>query len=164
MVISSFLVFLVSILIYGGLLLYKNSLSNEIKTLADSLERAKAAFEPSLIKELKNLSDKISASQKLLEKHISSAAVFDFLEKNTLKKVRLRSLKYSASEKEGVIVLIEGTTDGYKTLAQQGDVFEKDKNVKSISFSGLNLGEKGLVNFSAKLSLGPSFIIYKVEE
>jgi hypothetical protein len=137
-----FLLFLISISAYGALFLYKNSLSKEISALADSLEKAKAAFELSLINEVNQTSEKIDYSKKLLEQHISPLPIFDFLEKNTLKDIRFKDFKYSIVKDGSLTVLLNGTAKSYSDLALQGDIFEKDKNIKSVLFSRLNLGEK----------------------
>lgn len=159
-----FLIFLVSLLLYGGMFVYKNNLKKEVNNLAASLERAKAAFEISLINELNQLANKINVTKKLLETHITPAPLFDFLEKNTLKDIRFKSFKYSVDNSGNLIVLLEGVAKDYSSLALQGDVFEKEENIKEVSFSGLSLSDQGLVNFNVKLSLAPSFITYQTGE
>jgi hypothetical protein len=163
-IVFSFLLFFISISAYGALFLYKNSLNKELNILTESLERAKAGFELSLINEVNQTSEKINYSKKLLEQHVSSVPIFDFLEKNTLKDVRFKSFKYSIAKNENPTVLLEGLSKNYSLLALQGDIFEKDKNIKSVLFSRLNLGEKGLINFTVKLILDPSMLIYKIEK
>jgi hypothetical protein len=162
-IIISFILFFVSVGSYGGLFLYKNSLQKNVDTLAQSLERAKAAFEISLINQISDTSQKINYSQNLLGSHTSVAPIFDFLEKDTLKSISFKSFKYSV-DKDGVpSVLLEGLAKSYTDLALQGDVFEKESVVKSAVFSGIGLGEKGIINFTVKLIFDPSIIIYKIE-
>jgi hypothetical protein len=163
-IVFSFLLFFISISAYGALFLYKNNLNKEINVLTDSLERAKAAFELSLINEVSQTSEKINYSKKLLEQHTSLVPVFDFLEKNTLKDISFKSFKYSIAKNENPIVLLDGSAKNYSILALQGDIFEKDKNVKSVLFSGLGLGEKGMISFAVKLILDPSMFIFKIEK
>ncbi len=162
--IASLVVFLLSLVAYGGLLLYKNKVSNEINDLTSSLEKAREALELPVINQLKDVSDKIESTKVLVEKHVSPTAVFDLLEKDTLKKITLKSLDYRAAGKGGVEISVNGSAPDYKTLAQQGDVFEREKGIIRVSFSGLNLGEKGMIEFTSKIILDPSFIIYKVAE
>jgi hypothetical protein len=163
-IIISFLLFFISIGTYGGLWLYKNNLSGQTAVLADSLEKAKAAFDIPMINNLGQVSGKIDSSKKLLEQHISPLPILDTLAKDTLKTVRFKGFRYAASKAEGTVITMEGSANDYSSLALQGDVFEKDKNIKSVSFSGLGLGEKGVVNFGVKLTLDPSMIIFKGEE
>lgn len=163
-IVFSFLLFFISVSAYGALFLYKNSLNKEVSVLTDSLERAKAAFELPLINEVNQTSEKIDYSKKLLEQHVSLVSIFDFLEKNTLKDIRFKSFKFSIAPNKTPTVLLEGSAKNYSTLAFQGDIFEKDKNIKSVLFSGLSLGEKGMINFAVKLILDPQMLIYKVEK
>jgi len=162
-IVFSFLLFFISISAYGALFLYKNSLNKEVNVLTDSLERAKAAFELSLINEVNQTSEKIDYSKKLLEQHVSLVSIFDFLEKNTLKDIRFKSFKYSIVKDENPTVLLEGAAKNYSTIAVQENIFEKDKNIKGVLFSGLSLGEKGMINFAVKLIFDPSMLIYKVK-
>lgn len=163
-IVFSFLLFFISISAYGALFLYKNSLNKETNVLTDSLERAKAAFELPLINEVNQTSEKIDYSKKLLEQHVSLVPVFDFLEKNTSKDVRFKNFKYSSVQNENPTVLLDGSAKNYSTLAFQGDIFEKDKNIKGVLFSSLGLGEKGMINFAVKLIFDPSMLIYKAEK
>ncbi len=160
---SSFLLLLLSGLIYGGMILYRNSLKQQVDVLSDSLERAKATFEFPLINELFNVSEKIKVSKVLLEQHKTIAPIFDFLEKSTLKDVRFKSFKYSFLKDKELIISMEGMAKSYSSLALQGKAFEEEKNIKTVSFSGLNLGDKGAINFKVTLALDPSFISYKAK-
>lgn len=163
-VIISLILFFISAGSYGALFLYKKSLQKDIGDLSQSLERAKAAFEISLINEMSQVSGKINHSKKLLEQHVSPSPVFDFFESNTLKNLRFKDFKYSIDKDGTPAVSLDGVAESYSSLALQGNIFEKDKNVKSVSFSGIGLGEKGVINFTVKLSFDPSMIIYKTEE
>lgn len=163
-IVFSLILFFLSISAYGALFLYKNSLNKEIGVLTDSLERARAAFDLPLINEINQTSEKINYSKELLEQHVSAVPLFDFLEKNTLKDVRFRNLKYSVAKGENPIVLLDGSAKNYSTLALQGDIFEKDKDIKGVLFSNLGLGERGMINFAVKLIFDPFMFIYKVEK
>jgi len=162
LIIISFLLFLVSVLLYGGFLLYKNKIKQEADTLNDSLVKAHAAFEFPLINELNKTSEEIGAVKSLLDQHVTPLPIFDLLEKDTLKSVRFITFKY-LREKDSPTISLEGTAKDYTTLALQGEVFEKDQNIKDVSFSNLNLGERGTVNFRVKLTLDSSIISYKTE-
>ena len=168
LVVFPFFLFLASVLFYGGLLFYKNKIKKETDVLADSLERAKSAFEIPLINEISQISEKINYSKTLLERHTGLISIFDFLQENTLKDVRFKDFKYSISKTEDrgemPTVVMEGLAKSYSILALQGDIFEKDKNIQNVSFSDLGLSERGTVNFNVKLILNPQMLIYKGEK
>ena len=160
---SSFLLLLLSGLICGVAILYRNSLKKQVDLLSDSLERAKAAFEIPLINKLFNISEKIKTSKILLEQHKTIVPVFDLLEKSTLKDVRFNNFKYSFSKDKKPIISMKGMARSYSSLALQGKAFEEEKNIKNVSFFGLNLGDKGTINFNVTLVLDPSLVFYKTE-
>lgn len=157
----SFFALLISGAFYGGLFFYRNMLKKQVTDLSSSLERAKVAFELPLINELFTISEKINSSKTLLSQHRTLLPVFNLLEKLTLKDVRFKSFRFSFSKESGPLVLMDGQTKNYSTLASQGDIFGKDKNIKKVSFSNLNLGSKGMVNFTINLVLEQSFLNYK---
>lgn len=157
----SFLILLISGVFYGGLFFYGNTLQKQVTGLSSSLERVKVAFELPLINELFTISEKINSSKILLSQHRTLLPVFDLLEKLTLKDVRFKSFRFSFSKESGPLILMDGQTKNYSTLASQGDILGKDKNIKKVSFSNLSLGSKGMVNFTIHLVLEQSILNYK---
>lgn len=160
LVIFAFLVFLISLVVAGGLFFYKSNLEKQVDLLIQSLERAKAAFEPSLISEMIQASVKIDSAKSLFAQHKTLIPILDLLSKNTLKNVRFNGFNYSGNEKEPIVTL-KGVAKDYTNLAVQAKVFEDEKNIKSVSFSDFSLGDKGIVNFSVKIVVAPSFLAYK---
>lgn len=148
----SFLIFLISALLFGGVFFYRNSLKNDIAELNDSVSRIKDALEPSLIAELIGMSDKINASETLLGQHKTLLPIFDFLENNTVKTVSFKNFRYTFLKDNGAQISMDGLADSYTSLALQAEVFEKDKSIKSVNFSGLGLGEKGNINFVVNIA------------
>jgi hypothetical protein len=160
---SSFLLLLLSGLICGGAILYRNSLKKQVDLLSDSLERAKAAFELPLINKLVSTSEKIKTAKVLLAEHKTIVPFFDFLERSTLKDVRFNSFEYSLSKDKEATISMGGTAKSYASLALQAKAFEEEKNIKNVSFSGLNLGDKGAINFKVNLTLDPSFLSFQTK-
>ncbi len=161
--IFSFVVFLISLLLYGGLFFYRNDLNKQITLLSDSLLRSKASMDIPLINNLIQTSGKLTASKALLAQHRVITPIFDLLEENTLTEIRFKDFSFSVSKDTGPLVSMSGTAKSYSALAVQGEIFEGSKNIKSAVFSGLNLSDKGIVNFDVKLTLDPSTLIYKAE-
>lgn len=157
----SFLALFISAGFYGGLFFYRNYLKKQTADLSASLERAKSAFELPLINELFLISEKINSTKAILGQHRTLLPVFDFIEKMTLKDVQFKSFKFSFSKEAGPVILMDGAVKNYSTLALQAEAFGKDKNVKKVSFSGLNLGSQGAINFTVNLVLESSLLNYK---
>lgn len=158
----SLIVFFVSVAIFGGLFFYRAILNNDIKKLANSFNNAKSVFDLNLISDIAKVSDKINFSKSILAKHTTPVPFFDFLESSTLPEVRFTKFDYSVSKEGEYLVSLDGSARSYIALASQSKIFEKNSNFKNISFSGLSLGDKGLVNFKVQLSLTPEFLAYKI--
>jgi hypothetical protein len=162
--IACLLVLIVSLAVWGGLFIYKNKISEEENILASSLQRAKEAFQLPTINNLKDLSDQIEVAKNLLNKHISPSAVFDLLERSTVKKITFNLFTFDVNPTEGMLVSLSGVAPDYKTLAQQSSVFEQEEGIIRAEFSNFRLSEEGEVEFSVKILLEPSFVNYKVSD
>ena len=59
-----------------------------------------------------------------------------------------------------VLVKINGTAVGYRSVALQSDFFTKNKNIIDPVFSNLVLDDKGNVQFNLDFSVDPTLIDY----
>lgn len=160
-VVFSFVMFLVSGMMWGGLIVYKKSLSDQKSQLVSSLEKVKSSMEMPLVDQIIGLSNRTDSAGKVLTNHRIVSPVFVFLEENTVKNVRFNDLKYGYSEKDGHELVMAGVAKSYSDLALQAESFEKSDSVQSVSFSGLALDEKGGVKFDVKMVMNPSMFAYK---
>src|SRR3989344_9139849 len=78
-VLFSFLIFILSGALWGGLYMYKNYLNDNIAQLGQSIENQKASFEIPTVNEITDFSEKISVVKKLLDEHKAFSNVLDFL-------------------------------------------------------------------------------------
>lgn len=163
---SSFLILIISGLFLGGAYLYKGFLEKNISELLDSLKRAQDILDPVFVREIQTIDTKIESSKVLLSQHRMPSALFEFLEQSTLKTVRFSNFDFSyPPKKDGdVIINLRGTAKGYSSLALQAREFQRNKYMGNIIFSGLSLGEKGAVNFSAKIIINSDFLTYQVKQ
>ncbi len=160
---SIFLLF-VSGLTFGGAYFYKSYLKKQSNELSVSLTRARDAFDPNLIGALIETSRKIDYAKTLVQGHQSLVELFQLINDSTLKSVRFVSFDYAVTKDSGPVVTMKGEAPSYADLAVQAEQFEKNKNIKSVHFSGLALGPRGEVQFSVKMPVDPNFVIYKAEE
>lgn len=159
----SFFLFLISAIACGGVIIYRNSLKKGNDALTVSVQKAQASFEPALINELIQMSDKLDVSKDVLNKHIALTPILDLLSKDTLTEVRFRSFSYGVSKENKIDIVLNGEAKSYSVLASQAEEFNKDKRIKGSSFSGLSLGDKGMINFTARLVLDSGSFIYKAQ-
>ncbi len=159
----SFFLFLASAIACGGVIIYRNSLKKGNDALTVSVQKAQSSFEPALINELIQMSDKLSVSKELLNNHRTMTPIFDLLGKDTLTEIRFMNFSYNVSKDGEIDIVMNGEAKSYFALASQAEEFNKDKNIKSASFSGLSLGDKGVINFNARLVLDSNPFIYKAQ-
>lgn len=157
----AFIVFLLSLVVSGGLYLYKVILERNIENMSQSIDRVKEAIEPQLIENLADTDLRIETSQLLLNDHIIVSSVFRILEDLTLKTVRFSSFSFFISEDGEIKLLLTGEAKNYSSLALQSDVFGDEEAMMEPIFSNLNLNDQGNVSFSFETPIKRSFILYK---
>jgi lipopolysaccharide export LptBFGC system permease protein LptF len=153
-------VFVLTILATGVVFLYNRYLESEIEGMSKTLEREKGSLEKEIIKELSRIDKRINASVDILNKHMTLVSFFEMLEKNTLQNVRFGKLDFLPTE-DGWELSMEGSADSYSTIALQSDVFEKDKNMSELIFSGLGVGSDGGVVFKVNSKIDPLLFSYR---
>ncbi len=151
---ASIVLFVASIALAVGVFLYREYLSASANSKIEQLERAKAAFEPSLIAELTRLDDRMRAAGEILEKHIAPSAVFEMLEQTTIGSVGFTSLDFEVTDAENIAVRMDGVAGSVNGIALQADLFSKGGVLGSPIFSNINREIDG-VHFSLSANVNP---------
>ena len=125
----------------------------------DQLERAKAAFEPSLIQEITRLDDRMRAADIILSNHIALSVFFHMLEQVTLTTVSFRSLDFEATDPQNMTIKMDGIAKSVNSVALQADTFSKVGVIVSPIFSNINRELDG-VRFSLTALLNPASLRY----
>jgi len=150
----SMFLFVLSFIIFGGVLLYKNIINEQIKELSDSLDRAQAVFDIAVILEIEKISSGISNAKVLLGNHRFPSNIFDAIEKLTHEDVGFSRFNYlydpeleTKTEEKTLKVVLEGEAKDYVSLAQQSKVLEDSEDVSDFSFLNFSLTQEGHVAF-----------------
>ncbi|MFA6257816.1 MAG: hypothetical protein WC671_02265 [Candidatus Paceibacterota bacterium] len=161
--IISLFIFFTVLVATGGLYFYERILVKKITGMGDTLNLAKNRFEPSKITELQTFDKRLISSSEILSKHITIIPIFNALEQLTMKSVRFTDFSYSlgADIKNKINIKMSGIAIGYRSIALQSDLFEKNKNLIDPIFSNLTLDNDGNVIFNLEFSVDPSFVNYK---
>jgi len=157
----SIIIFIVSIVLAGGVYLLSEYKAKSIKDKIDSLERAKGSFEPALIEQLSNLDVRINSAQKVLDNHISISSFFKLLEQITLKTVRFNEFEFTQRGDGSFFVTMRGEADSYSSVALQSDMFAGSKYIQEPIFSGFKLNSKVNVLFDFSAVVDKSLILYE---
>lgn len=152
--------FVLSIVAAGGVFLYERYLETSLVRKQESLERAKSAFEPELIRELSRLDDKFVIGRQLLNAHIAPSAIFKLIEDITLQSVRFLDFSYAVTE-VGVRITMNGEARSFSSVALQSDEFAKNRSLRQPEFSGLGLDARGNVVFQVTAIVDPQLISYR---
>jgi len=141
-----------------GVFLYQQILEVSITRKTDTLERARAAFEPALIQELVRVDSRIESAKTILNKHITPSVLFESLEDLTLKSVQFSDFDLTRISDEKISITMKGVAHDFRGVALQADTFGKSKLVRDPIFSNLNLNQEGNAVFSLSAFVDPSFI------
>jgi len=156
-------VFIASILGAGGAYFYRTSLEEKVAEYKVSLERARSAFEPSLITELQSLDKRMMAATEILENHIAVSPIFELLGEITLPTVRYSDFSYEFNpENENLVdVKLTGEARGYNFIALQADLFGDNKFIRNPIFSDFSLDQLGNVDFTLTFSVDRTLVLYE---
>ncbi|MEK7177032.1 MAG: hypothetical protein AAB719_01950 [Patescibacteria group bacterium] len=155
----SMIVFVLSVLLAGGVFGYKYYLKYSIENMGTALEEARANLEPETISELTRLNSRLVSTRDLVLTHRAITPLFEFIEMSTPKTVRFNTFSFTATD-AGVELSMGGEARGYSALALAADIFNKSEAFKNPVFSNLSLNLKGDVVFSFKATVDPSLVLY----
>lgn len=149
-----------SIVSAAGVFLYERFLLTSIKNKEETLERAKSAFEPELIRQLSRIDAKFTIGEELLDSHTAPSGLLDLLEDVTLETVRFTSFSY-LSDSEGLHLTMQGEARSFASVALQSDELGRNRSLRDTAFSGLTLDERGNVQFTVSAIVDPTLVSYR---
>lgn len=157
------IIFIASLIGAAGVYFYRSSLQGTIESYKESLTRARAAFEPTLITKLQVLDRRMKASTEILSSHIAVSPIFSLLGEITLPTVRYSDFAYEFNKqnKNLVDIKITGQAKGYNYIALQADLFAKNGFIKNPIFSDFALDQFGNIGFNLTFSVDKSLVIYE---
>lgn len=157
----STLLFIVTILIGGGVYFWQSYETNNVKVLADSVSKVEKAFEPQLITQLQSLDRQLRNANALLTSHTVISPIFDLLESSTLKQVKFTKLDIAFDDKKGVSVKMSGEADSYNSIAQQSDILGANTFLTDTIFSNFFQTQKGRTAFDLSFGVKPDFVDFE---
>lgn len=156
-------VFVLSILLSGGVYAYEFYLRSDIDKMGIDLQAARDSLEPDIIKRISDLDERIVSTKNILESHTIISPLFSYLENWTVSNVRFTQFAYTTTD-EGLRIEMSGEARGYSSVAQQAEIFgAEDSPMQNPIFADLNLDEEGRVTFSFEATVDPSLVSFKNE-
>ena len=142
-----------------GVFLYEQFLTTEKNSKVDQLQRAKAAFEPSLIQQLTRLDDRMHAGDQILGAHLAPTAFFRALEQATLQTVAFQTLDFESPDAQHMAIKMAGIAQSVNSIALQADIFSKNGVIASPIFSNIARQSDG-VHFDLSAVVNPAAVNY----
>lgn len=155
------IIFIISIVLAGGVFLLGQYKTKTIQDKVASLERAKGAFEPALIEKLSKLDVRINSAKKVLSNHISASAFLKLLEQITLKTVRFSEFEFTKRDDGSFNVIMRGEANSYSSVALQSDMFGGNKFIQEPIFSDFRLSSNGNVLFNFSAIIDRTLVLYE---
>ena len=152
--------FILSLALSGSIFFWKGLIEKDITIKKATLERARDAFEPELIKKIIRLDSRIESAEKLLNSHISVTRLFDALSTITLRGVRFKDFNFAYLAKDKVEVSMKGQAQSFAAVAIQSDFFNQQKYLKNTLIGDLALEPTGLIAFSVRTIVDPALVSY----
>jgi len=155
-------VLIVSILLSGGLFLYKSFLTKQQVEFSSSLAIARDGFEKDTIDELELFDKRTEAAKQILTNHIVLSPMFALLGKITIPSIQYINFQQQTNDK-GFIVNIEGLARDYRSIALQADMFNsvEGSSFKNVLFSNLSKDKNNNISFSLKFEVQPDLLSYE---
>jgi hypothetical protein len=154
------ILFLVTVLVSGGLFGYRLYLTSKIVEADKKLDEARSAFEPTIIKSLLDASTRFSTVNGLLENHFAVSGLMSLLEELTLRNVSFSELSYSHNA--GIIsVSMTGTSRSYNALAKQSEILNQNSLLANQVFSDFSLTDTGNISFKYSANINKELVTYK---
>lgn len=156
----STILFVSAIALSAGAFFYEKLLVKQVETNKQTLERAKDAFDPELIREIVRLDSRIETGKKLLSSHIAVTPLFDFISSVTLRSVRFRDFNFTYDSQDKILVTMKGQAQSYAAVALQSDLLNAQKALKNTILSDMTLEPTGLVSFNVSTTVDRSVVAY----
>ncbi len=147
------LIAFVSVII--SIVIINKSLNDRQITLEElevSLVQIKTPENISLEKEVRDYERKIKDFAPLIEEHLETSNIFNFLQKDCHPKVWFQQFSLDSRQNK---VNVSGKTQSFETLGQQILIFKDDKLVQDIKLEKVSLGKEGKIDFALSISLNP---------
>ncbi len=148
------ILFITSVALAAGAFVYEKYLKSSLVQKQADLEKARGAFDPALIEEIRRLDTRIEHSKEILSRHVAFSSLFDILSRSTLQNIQFKSFSLITDPNgSNSQISLKGFGRSYASVALQADAFNKVPGFKDPIFSELNLDQSGKVSFSFKASI-----------
>jgi len=143
-----------------GVFLYAQFLQQQSASKVQQLQRAEAAFEPSLIEQITRLDDRMHAASTVLGNHLAPTAFFSALDQATLQTVSFGTLHLEAPDPQHISVTMQGVAQSVNSIALQAELFSQNGVITDPIFSNIARQADG-VHFDLTANVNPTALNFE---
>ena len=151
---------ILSLLFYGGLLIYNGFLNKQFEQVQTQIEEANKQRDLEFEEEAVLLDKSLKGLKEILKNHLYWSNLLSKIENLTLSQVNFSKFSGQLNKNNSVDLIFSGKAPGYSLLAKQMVSFNEDGSVSSLDVSELSLGTKGGIEFELNINL-PKDILLK---
>ena len=152
----SFLVFLLVLAAYGGLIFLNRAQQTAKTEILAQIDQKRQELRPELVQQIFSIEQRFKSMQSLIGQHSFPSRTFAWLEKHTYPRVSFTSFNFDAATRK---ITLAGAADSLLSLNQQIPIFQHDPDIEKVDFGGLAFGsQNGGITFSATIIVKPSFL------
>lgn len=158
---GSIFIFIVSLALAGAVFGGQKYLSSQLIKDKAAFDKVQGEFDSVTVDYLVKLSKKIEIAKDILGKHTAILPIFDYLQANTYKTARFKSMDLSFSGDNVIELDMKGEAKSFGAVALQSDLFAQNKDFKNPIIFDADMALTGGVTFNFKTQVEPRLLLYK---
>ncbi len=154
-------IFILSIVLSGGVFGYKFILEKNYDDGIEELENVKKSLDTPLVNEADRLNNRINSVKSIFDSHLAPSRLITLLESKTLKTIQFNSLSFRKEADGSFKITADGIANDYGSIVAQSEQYGKTTFLKDVLFSGLQPNSQGGVNFVLDAIVDQPLISFK---
>jgi hypothetical protein len=160
----SVLIFVIALIVSGGVFAYVKITQQNIEKLQTALELSTQSINVNEVESYIRLNKRLTNANTIVNKHVAVSEVFALLEERTLRDIRYGALDYTMEgDGSAISMTVSGEAPDFQQVALQAKQFQSAELLKTPTVTNLaygNDGEKGLVEFTIQVGIDPRLVSF----
>lgn len=153
---------ILSLLVYGGLFIYKKGLTQKVDNLNKSISDLESKRDNKLENSIYSADKKLNTVEGLFKDHFYWSKLFAKIEQATVPDVYFTEAKTAFADNK-VELTLSGNAATYTSLARQMVSFKEDALIEGVDLGEVKLNESGGINFVLSILASRVVLINQIE-
>lgn len=149
---------ILSLLVYGGFLIYKKTLTQKINDLNESISELESKRDGKLENTIYRADKKLKSVENLFKSHFYWSKIFTKIEQAVVSDVYFTESK-AIIDSDKINLTLIGNSKSYTGIAQQMISFSEDKIVEKVELSDIKLNDVGGIDFTLSILFSGGILI-----